>query len=291
MHILYRILLFGFFSFSCFSQTSDWEELELKSIHVLAGYNRIFDLSGISRVGHNYYVISDKEYHTWIYEINLEKQSFQIIDSVSLQYDQSADIEAIDYCEQFSWFFTNEKNNQAYISDLTGQSKLIFDFKQLGDPLDWGTNKGLEGIAVDCTNKILYLAKEREPRFIISYDMTKKVITGINLKDSLGDISDLKYESGFLYLLERNENLIAKVDVTTMEIVDKVSYKDTCSHPQGKLYAGTEYGMAEALLMTPDEIWMGLDNNGMYFSEFATSTFGLTGNRPVILRFKRPEGF
>jgi hypothetical protein len=121
--------------------------------------------------------------------------------------------------------------------------------------------------------------------------MDRNTVVGINMRDSLGDISDLKFESGFLYILERNQNLITKMDVSKMQVVNKVSYKETCSHPEGKFYKGTPYGMAEALLLTPDEIWLGLDNNGLYFSDFATSTYGLTGNRPIILKFKRPEGF
>jgi hypothetical protein len=49
--------------------------------------------------------------------------------------------------------------------------------------------------------------------------------------------------------------------------------------------------MAEALLLTSDEIWIGLDNNGLPFSDYAQKTYGLTGNSPVIIRFKRPAGF
>jgi uncharacterized protein YjiK len=291
MHLFFCIALTGFFSLPGLCQTLNFQELELKSVHVLEKYDQIFDLSGIAKVGHKYYVISDKAHNTSLYQINLHKKSFQITDSISLQYDQNADIEAIDYCENFSWFFTNEQTNQAYVSDLKGHNKLLFDCKQLNSTFDWGSNKGLEGIAVDCTNKMLYLAKEREPRFVISFDMDRNTVVGINMRDSLGDISDLKFESGFLYILERNQNLITKMDVSKMQVVNKVSYKETCSHPEGKFYKGTPYGMAEALLLTPDEIWLGLDNNSLYFSDFATSTYGLTGNRPVILKFKRPEGF
>jgi hypothetical protein len=104
---------------------------------VLEKYDQIFDLSGIAKVGHKYYVISDKAHNTSLYQINLHKKSFQITDSISLQYDQNADIEAIDYCENFSWFFTNEQTNQAYVSDLKGHNKLLFDCKQLNSTFGW----------------------------------------------------------------------------------------------------------------------------------------------------------
>ena len=291
MKSLFHILLIGSINLLGFTQSPDWNELQLKSIHVLEEYDHIFDLSGIARIGDDLFVVNDQSYSRRLYQIELAEKSFHLVDSISLQYDESSDIEGLDYCENFSVFFTNEKNNQAYVSDLKGGNKVIFDGNQLDSTLDWGSNKGLEGIAVDCTRKRLYLAKEREPRFIVSYDIETKTILGVSMRDSLGDISDLKYENGFLYILERKENLVSKMDVETMTIVSKVSYKNTCSHPQGTLYSGTIYGMAEALLLTPDEIWIGLDNNGLYFSDYATKTYGLTGNNPVILRFDRPDGF
>jgi len=81
------------------------------------------------------------------------------------------------------------------------------------------------------------------------------------------------------------------MDLNTNQIVDRVSYKNTCSHPDGKLYYNSQYGMGEALLLTPEEIWIGLDNNGLPFSEHAQKSYGLSGNHPVLIRFKRPSGF
>jgi hypothetical protein len=52
-----------------------------------------------------------------------------------------------------------------------------------------------------------------------------------------------------------------------------------------------EYGMAEALLLTKNQIWIGLDNNGDPVSDFGKS-LGLEQNsNTVILIFERPEGF
>ena len=114
-----------------------------------------------------------------------------------------------------------------YYSETEGERQVIFDKRQLDFDVNWGTNKGFEGIAVDCKNMVAYIAKERDPRFIISYDLNKKEITDINLKDSEGDISDLKYQDGYLYILERNANLIAKMDAVSKKIISKVSYKNT----------------------------------------------------------------
>ena len=289
MVLLKQFFFVGLVGFFSFLQTPDSEELELKSIHVLKGYNKIFDLSGIAQIKQNYYIVGDKQYTRQLYRVELKNQSFHILDSLSLEYNEKSDIEAVDYCENNSVYFTNELSNQAF-QYSEGRLQVVFDSKQL-NTVDWGSNKGLEGIAVDCANQIIYLAKEREPRFILIYDLEKQEILDISMKDSVGDISDLKFEKGFLYILERNENLVAKMDVNTLKIVSRVSYKNTCSNPRGKLYEGTKYGMGEALLLTPDEIWIGLDNNGLSFSNHASETYGLSGNSPVIIKFKRPAGF
>ena len=83
-------------------------------------------------------------------------------------------------------------------------------------------------------------------------------------EDESNDFSDMKYENGFLYMLERNGSCV--------------------SEP-------SKYGMAEALLLTKDEIWIGIDNNGLEASKGAEDRFGIKGNQPSILRFKRPTGF
>lgn len=292
MLFLLPLFLWGFFSFTNFYQEHALEELTLKSIHVLEDYQQAFDLSGIAKIERDYYVVSDNQFSKQLYQIQLDQSSFHIADSISLEYDAVSDIEAIDYCNNLEVFFTNEVNNHVYLFN-DGHNKIIFDSNKLTKTLnlDWGTNKGIEGIAVDCENQILYLAKEREPRFIVAYDMESDEIINMSQQDNVGDISDLKFQHGYLYILERKDNLVSKMDVKTMQVIQQVSYKQTCSHPEGKLYSGTPYGLAEALLLNPDEIWIGLDNNGLPFSKHATKTYGLTGKNPVILKFKRPSGF
>ena len=286
-----RIFIFIWISFPCLGQVTPIQELEFVNIHVLTNYPHEFDLSGIVKTGDKCYVINDKRWSKYAYEFRADDNIFYLVDSVDLGTDPKTDLESLDYCEEFGIFYTDENENIAYYSSTAGNSQIFFRKDQLGPELDWGINKGLEGLAVDCENKVVYMAKEREPRFIISYDLTTKEITDLNLQDSKGDISDLKYQEGYLYVLERNENIISKMDVETKEIVARVSYKSTCSHPDGKLYEGSKFGMAEALLLTPEYIWIGLDNNGLPFSKHAKATFGLSGNQPVIIGFKRPMDF
>ena len=273
------------------SQAPDIVELEFNNIHVLTDYPHEFDLSGIVKTGDKCYVINDKRWSKYAYEFQADGHRFYLVDSVDLGADPKTDLESLDYCEGFGIFFTDEDENIAYYSSHDGFSQVFFRKEQFDPELNWGSNKGLEGLAVDCENQVVYMAKEREPRFIISYDLKTSEIIDIKMKDPYGDISDLKYQDGFLYILERNENIISKMDLSNREIVARVSYKSTCSHPGGKIYAGSKYGMAEALLLTPENIWIGLDNNGLAFSKYAEDTYGLKGNQPVIIGFKRPAGF
>lgn len=284
-----QYLILFLLNLTYFPQIQEIEELEFSAIHILSDYPHTFDLSGIVKTESECYLINDKS--RYAYEFETDGNKFYLIDSVDLGVSSKADLESLDYCEGSGIFYTDEKSNIAYYLGNDGERQVIFDKSQLDFDVNWGTNKGLEGIAVDCKNKVAYIAKERDPRFIISYDLKKKEITNISLKDSEGDISDLKYEDGYLYILERGANLIAKMDAVSKEIVSKVSYRNTCSHPNGKLYDNSKYGMAEALLLTNDYIWIGLDNNGLPFSKHAENTYGFSGTKPVIIGFKRPAGF
>ena len=161
----------------------------------------------------------------------------------------------------------------------------------------WG-NRGLEGIAVDCTNEILYLAKERQPRRIFVIDLRSGKITEpfLNIlepknKDGY-DISDMKFENGYLYILERGQGKVTRINTETKEILS-YSFQNVVLKNGKRIFdnRNPEYGMAEALLLTKDQIWIGIDNNGDPVSLYG-KTMGLKeNNNTIILIFERPEGF
>ena len=139
---------------------------------------------------------------------------------------------------------------------------------------------------------MLYLIKERQPRQVYQVDLSNHtLLTNFDIPNTeSNDFSDAKFEKGHLYLLERNGNLITKINPESQQVVKKLSYKWLASHEKGKLYEPTPYGMAEALLLTEDEIWIGLDNNYLSSSSYGQS-LGIEGISPVIIRFKRPTEF
>ncbi|MCV9387529.1 SdiA-regulated domain-containing protein [Reichenbachiella ulvae] len=279
---------------------SSYEQLEMISIHQLEKEDTLrFDLSGIVEVDNRYFVISDKVWNRYIYEISLDQNKFNLVQSYFFNAKFRLDLEAIDYCDGY-FYLANEKNggiyrlNKSDLFDGKGKLELIdipFEDKQLKQT-EWG-NAGWEGLAINCENQILYLVKERQPRFILPYDnKSNQLLPEFDIPNTeSNDFSDAKFENGFLYLLERNGNYISKIDPASGEVIDKKYYGHICSHPEGKLFEPEKYGMAEALLLKENEIWIGLDNNGIQTSTHATNTYQIKGNNPVIIKFKRPKGF
>lgn len=272
-------------------------KLELISIsQLIQDDDRRFDLSGLECVDGKYYVIADKEWNNFIYEITFAQDNWFIASKISFSInEEELGMEALAYCNGL-FYMANEDNGLIYSKGFTGKAaKLNLNFQFSGvKPWTWG-NAGWEGLAIDCKQQIMYLAKERQPRMIYQLDMKSgEILDQFNIPEThSNDFSDIAFSEGYLYLLERNGNYITKVDPSKRKVITKGSYRHICSYPEpdGKLYNNSPFGMAEALILTQDEIWIGIDNNGMTVSNYARKTYNLQGNKPVILKFKRPEGF
>jgi hypothetical protein len=291
------IALFAFLSQGCVVPAVKATFPELEVIQVLQldpAYTQRFDLSGIVESGNRLYVVADKEHNPYIYEIAMGAQHWFLADSIRLPLQGEIGLEALDVCNGL-FYLADEDNTLVYTSDREANlNKVPVGFAQAGiDPSSWKANTGLEGLAVDCRNNIMYLAKEREPRFIMKVDLKSgRIVEQFNIPETeSNDIADMKFENGFLYLVERNGNYITKVNPVTKKVVAKASFKQVVNEQVGIMYEPTRYGMAEALLLTPNEIWIGIDNNYLSVSEQGKLNFGLEGRNPVIIRFKRPKGF
>ncbi|MEH0157873.1 esterase-like activity of phytase family protein [Limibacter armeniacum] len=274
-----------------------FRELEPISVKQLSeAYEGRFDISGIVDTPTGTFVIADKSDNRFIYQIEwTESDRWEIVKEIPLAIKGPIDFEALDYADGF-FFMTNEYDNEVYKINEDGSKieSLSIGFRKAEERVrKWKKNTGLEGLAIDTKRHLLYLAKERQPRFIAVADLESgEVQNKVNFPETeSNDISDMKVDHGFLYVLERNGNYITKLNPDTWEVIEKVSYRNTCSNNEGKLYEPTNFGMAEALLLTEDEIWVALDNNELKASAFAEKQFGMKGDKPVIIRFKRPEGF
>lgn len=296
------LLLFVFFIYAkMLSQNDTIPKLELIENNPIkqlkTNEKKRFDLSGIVKHQGTILVIADKEWNNHIYKLDTAANAFSVSSVKEFSTNGKTDFEGIDVCENKFYLIEEWENDVYEVTFDSGKlDKLVIPWKKHRiDRINWG-NKGFEGLAYDCENNILYLAKERQPRKIYKFDLKTKEITEpfasfINEEESGFDIADMKYENGFLYILERGLGLVTKINTQTNEKYS-LSFQHLVFKDGQRLYKNDhpEYGMAEALLLTESEIWIGLDNNGNKISEYGKS-LGLKDDKPVILIFKRPENF
>ncbi|MGF1637142.1 MAG: esterase-like activity of phytase family protein, partial [Cyclobacteriaceae bacterium] len=290
------VLLF-FFLFNSQLSAQAFTELELVKVSQLEeAYEKRFDLSGIVQTPDGkYYVIADMRHDRFIYEIVFDEDVWRIVDKipVELPYERDNDFESLEY-HAGHFYITDEIEHVVFRLDSGKLVEVPVNLSSMNEnTLKWKTNTGFEGLAIDSKNKIMYLAKEREPRFLLKVELeTGEILAKFDVPQTESmDFSDLKFENGFLYAIERNGNYITKIDPLTYQVVAKVSYRQTCTPPEGRLYSGAKYGMAEALLLQKDYIILGIDNNGLEVAPHAQKKYGISGKHPVILFFKRPAGF
>jgi len=251
-----------------------------------------FDLSGLAMTEEGLYAIADKHHDPFIYEIVFDGSYWKIKNKLEISIGKKLDIEGIDACNQ-TFYIVDERSSSVFLYD-GDWSEFKINSQEYAKEIKLNiNNNGLEGIAVNCEKGKIYLAKERQPRFILELESgTGKVLQKFSIPEThSNDFADLKYENGHLYILERNAYLISKVSLETYKVVEKISFKSICGEEGIKLYEPAKYGMAEAILLLEDEIWIGLDNNSLNVSDFGRESYGISGNKPSILKFKRPDGF
>lgn len=289
-----------------FAEHSGVEELELlhpKSIYTLdenknPESKQRFDLSGFCSRNDSIFAIADKKWTTGIYYLDTTANGKFYIKQINKGPDyktEDCDIEAVDvYKGRF--MVAEETYNNIYYQNKKGTFDIFpSDFTTLGEDMEtWGiVNTGVEGFACDSQNDIIYFTKEREPRRIYVYDVKQnKFSTPFNdvvLPDD-GDISDCQYENGFLYFIDRANCLVRRINVTTKESVS-YSFKKYSNNGKQHIYEA-DFGMAEALLLTKNAIFVGMDNNGDEVSKYGEE-IGLPAKStaPSIFVFKRPDGF
>ncbi len=259
--------------------------------------NERFDLSGMVNFHGKLLVIADKDWDKFIYQINDNTETFSYSSFQELCPDFNIDIEGIDYSNN-RFYLIEEYTSDVYEVFIGSckMRKLDIPWEKFGiDRSNWG-NAGFEGIAIDGVNQILYLAKEREPRNIFRVDLKTMDISEpfkAQLAEGGGhDISDMKYENGYLYIMERGLGQITRINIETKEKVS-VSYQ-YFDYKDGKRLFQNEnpqFGMTEAFAFIKNEIWIGIDNNGNPVSEYGKSIGLKEGNKTAILIFKRPIGF
>ena len=257
-----------------------------------------FDLSGFAIYKGRTICIADKSWTTDIYYFDTTSTGEFNVSFCCKGPDyktEDCDIEAVDvYNNQI--LVSEETNNLMYMQNKKGEFELMpTDFTKVeADLSHWGAaNAGIEGFCVDAKNSIIYFAKEREPRRLFSYDMKKNEFhTEFDdvVKGNEGDISDMKYLNGYVYYLDRANCLVVRIDVKTKEKT-QYSFRKYSNNGKEHIYVA-DYGMAEALLITDNAIFIGMDNNNDPVSKYGEEIGLKAGSQaPSIFVFKRPANF
>lgn len=231
--------------------------------------------------------------------------------------DRRLDLEGLALCGDTA-YLVSERVRQILVADLKTSTivKAPVNFGY-ADLFAGEANAGFEGIAADCAKRVLYIAKERDPRRILIVeaaswtmigefdvppsgrnDLKHKTFTDRDGKTHsiAADFADLAFDGGFLYALERNSFEVAKIDPKTFAVVGRVSYLKT---EEGLYDTGEPFGIAEALVLSSGQITIGLDNNGSHLSQAAQQKYRVSDHPQdkkvdgfgAILVFKRPAGF
>lgn len=296
------------------------KELKLEKIYL---GDSSLEVSGFVKLDKKLYVLSDNSEDTWLYEARLGANRALYSKGINIKalegywsyFLKSAfwrgggrwlkapwDLEGGASCSD-SIYLVNEQLREVLLIKDNKLKKLDIDFEtafnDYGAPFNKSpANAGLEGIAIDCENQKLFIAQERAPRALAIVDLkTNKIVkigaTPIQKENIHPDYADLFFIDEHLYVLERNTHKILKLDPTSLELLDTVSYsKLTDQLKTNELYATDKpFGLAEALFIDKESIYLGLDNNQLNFSNKAKVILSIKGNNSAILRFKRPEDF
>jgi hypothetical protein len=280
------------------------------------------ELSGAMIFGPLMSIVTDDGKDHFIWNVRLQKQIPK-----EFQFDESVDLSKLDGYASFRQdpvFVKNNKLNikrldlegitgcgsMRYLADERSRNVLVIDlqkktlktlpvdFTELKGVYDGGENAGFEGVAIDCQKNLLYIAKERQPRYLITVDLkSHKILTYADVKDpdyksnlpTFGlDFGDIYFAEGFLYGLSRNERAVIKIDPKDFAVLSKKTY----SHVEDGMYdTGEPYGIAEILMIEKSQIIVGADNNVKPLSKKSKDKYKIKNNAGSLWYFKRPKEF
>lgn len=304
-----RIVLFiYFFSFVSFLSAQDTLQLITikqieKEAYELSGFT-IHPTKGILCIEDEHSYLSQLDTTTWKLH-NLQKIRIKNVHT---------DFEGIDVLNQ-DIYVLDEKTSTVYKVAHKKVQAIKVNYKDWESQNNtnlyiskWG-NAGYEGLAFNSDDSILYLIKERKAkqvndrRFILEVDLkTGNILKRIDIlpKGRNTDFADGKFikkdSNEYLYLIERNNYSILRYNLKTGE-EKRLSFKKYLCDKDGDLNMyfseHPEYGIAEALIIFKDEIWIGLDNNQIAVNpkQKYVKKYHLHGTAPSILIFKRPKDF
>ena len=142
------------------------------------------NLSGITQVGKNIYIVGDKAHDSYLYRVEKVGQYWKISQRIELNTDHPASFEGVTSAGKYV-FLVNEDPVAVYLYDLCGLAA-----KRIELSINLGAfekvmhaagkhNRGFEGIAFDEQHNRLYLAKEREPAYVLIVNLSESRKSGV----------------------------------------------------------------------------------------------------------------
>ena len=310
-----------FLIFTLLCSTLLAEDLEFKNIYFL---DKNLEISGLTTYKDNLIFISDNKEDQYIYQLKLKDSKTYLTDTFLKintiknfqEYYYSTllsnkggrwlkspwDLEGIALCGD-TMYLANEQVREILSIDLNKKSLNVIPFNfqaafaELGKAMeDIPTNAGFEGVTVDCETQTLYIAQERNPRGIFVYNLKNNQYLGLirtieaKTNQVSPDYSDLFFYKKHLYVIERNEWKVLKINPSTKKVVTEYSFENNPVLNLRKLYKTDEpYGLAEALFINDEEVIIGIDNNNKPLSKRAEILFNFRGTSSSLIHFKKPK--
>ncbi len=279
-------------------------------VRVPAGKDALLELSGLTRFEGRWLTVSDDPGYADIYELKAAGEGVMIAEPF-MKFDEvdgldATDFEGIAVCRG-KLYMVEEGTYSVVEVEADGRAavhrvKLEAVHAKKGE-VTKTAGAGLEGIACpeagpkagDEQEGVIYVVQERQPRMI--YVLEEETFEAVDYFDVQAeaaewtladgaeippDFSDLYFEGGFLYAIERSSRRVLKIDPREKRVVARVAldYQETDYYD----YEGS-FGMAEGLYLTRENIFVVLDNSG-------ASRVGEPGNRAALfMEFARPAGF
>ncbi len=291
-------LCFFFFSYCLDKKKIETSELKLKNAFLIE-YNSIGissypNYSGLWRLDNSLYTVSDKVSdrliqipfedsflkYSLLTMLNSKKAFLRHTNTFSYSSEDAnanqinLDFEGITTCSKDVFYVIAERKRlllKINMSDFTieemktGLDKFINANQHLEIDRHHKTNAGLEGIAYNCDDNLIYLANERDKPYIFVFDVDNSQILSVHkppyFENKGADISDMIFYKRHLYLCYRNNREIWKVNCQNFKTVNILSYKAVVDDEQFVYNTGERFGIVEGLYIDDNYIYLMTDNN------------------------------
>ncbi|MEA3505666.1 MAG: SdiA-regulated domain-containing protein [Bacteroidota bacterium] len=271
--------------------------LRYKGIYEVIYNDDRFDVSGIVKVDSQLFIVADKPWNNFLYSIKISDNKAFAKKEYQLPFQRKIDLEGVDYCCN-KFFMVDERKSELFSFAVDGSilTNIQLDIEKFDKEFsDWG-NRSFEGVAIDKKEWVIFLGKERSPKRIFALDISTGVLSEPFIdfcNKHKFDIADMKCENGFLFILDRNNYRILKLNLQTGMLNSEFLYSHIMNCDNEKLYSKAKFPMSEGLLLLQNEIWIVLDNNAeaTNSSNKYIKMNNLKGNNPMIVVFERPEEF